>query len=36
MLPFLIGLSALVVVNLATDHAVRREGFHELRGGSRL
>ena len=36
MLPFLIGLSAIIVANLATDHAVRRVGFDELKGGLRL
>ncbi len=36
MLPFLLGLTALVVTNLVTDHAARREGFDELRGGIRL
>lgn len=36
MLPFLLGLSALVVTNLVTDHAARREGFDELKGGIHL
>lgn len=36
MLPFLLGLSVIVVANLVTDHAVRREGFDELKGGLRL
>jgi hypothetical protein len=36
MVPFLLSLTVLVVVNLVTDHEARREGFDELRGGSRL
>jgi hypothetical protein len=36
MLPFLIGLSAIAFTNLVTDHAARREGFKELKGGLRL
>jgi hypothetical protein len=36
MIPFLLGLSALVVANLVTDHQARREGFDELKGGIRL
>ena len=36
MFPFLIGLTALVVTNLVTDHAARREGFDELKGGAHL
>lgn len=36
MLPFLIGLSAVVLANLVTDHAARREGFKELKGGFSL
>ena len=35
MLPFILGLSVLIVVNLVTDHEARREGFDELRGGFR-
>lgn len=36
MLPFLIGLSAIALTNLVTDHAARREGFKELKGGQQL
>jgi hypothetical protein len=36
VLSFLLGLSALVVANLVTDHAARREGFNEMKGGFHL
>jgi hypothetical protein len=36
MVPFLVGLTILVALNLVVDHEARREGFDELRGGSRL
>ncbi len=36
MFPFLIGLAALVVAGLFTDHEAQREGFDEMRGGLRL
>lgn len=35
MLPFILGLSALIIVNMVTDHEARREGFDELRAGVR-
>jgi sensor domain CHASE-containing protein len=36
MLAFLIGLAALVVAKLVTDHQLQREGFNELKGGFHL
>jgi hypothetical protein len=36
MLAFIIGLAAIIVVNLITDHAAQREGFDELSAGTRL
>ena len=36
MTPFLIGLVALLITNIATDHAAQRECFDELKGGARL
>ena len=36
MLPFILGLSAVIVANLLTDHEARREGLDELKAGHRL
>jgi len=36
MIPFALGILALTIANLVTDHAVRREGFDELAGGIAL
>jgi len=36
MMAFILGVAALVLTNLLTDHEARREGFDDLRGGVRI
>ena len=36
MIPFTLGVLAIALANLVTDHAARREGFDEFAGGVAL